>query len=290
MVFPAAGYIEMALAAACETGLGEEGIAFERFSIEAPLVLDATLPARLQLSLGNDRRFQIHSLTMHDGEQRWTCHASGCLVKAAPVGQAPELDWTMLDGRLPTTRTQAEAYRRTDQLGLQYGPQFQLLETLWVGADEALARIAATSEISAEASRYKVHPAVLDAAFHLMAALPTEGTYLPVGVERIEVYRPGVVADWAYVRKVSQSRSRIVVDVSLADEEGRILVAVSGLACQLFDDAKVGARNAGRFLYDQVWVEFPLDRRRYSAAGMVHPVAHDVGARVAAAARPAQRR
>jgi NADPH:quinone reductase-like Zn-dependent oxidoreductase/SAM-dependent methyltransferase/aryl carrier-like protein len=131
------------------------------------------------------------------------------------------------------------------------------LETLWVGADEALARIAATSEILAEADRYKVHPAVLDAAFHLMAALPAEGTYLPVGVERIEVYRPGVVADWAYVRKVSQSRSRIVVDVSLADEEGRILVAVSGLACQLFDDAKARGRNADRFLYDQVWVEAP---------------------------------
>jgi len=262
VVFPGAGFIEMALAAADETIPANGPIAVERLSIETPLVLSAGSQTRLQLSIGADRQFQIHSLAQQEGEQRWTRHVSGVLSDAPRPHDVPYLDGATLHDRLSNAREQAEIYRRFDLLGLHYGPQFRRLEAAWIGQEEALGRIATTPEIEAEVGRYKVHPALLDAAFQLMAALPGEGTYLPVGVERVEVHQPGVSAAWAYVRKVSQSKRRIVADISLADEEGRILVAVSGLACQLFAEGKPGARaSSATFLYERVWIDATLADR-----------------------------
>ncbi|MGE3743329.1 MAG: beta-ketoacyl synthase N-terminal-like domain-containing protein, partial [Geminicoccaceae bacterium] len=268
VVFPAAAYLETALAAAAEVG---GPVAIENVGIEAPLVLTADRQTRLQLSLTADRHFQIHSLSRQGSEDRWTRHATGQLSGAAQDGDAPLLDGTLLQDRLPNMQDRSEIYRRLDCLGLQYGDQFHNLEAAWCGVDEALGRISATPEIAAEAGRYQVHPAILDAAFQLLATLPVEGTYLPVGVERIVVHRPRVCAAWAFVRKVSETSTRIVADVTLADEEGRVVVAAAGLTCRLFDSGKRGARTpAGTFLYDRIWIDSALaDRSQPRQAGFL---------------------
>lgn len=260
VVFPGAGFIEMALAAADGVVPTNGPIAIERLSIEAPLVLAAASQTRLQFSLDGHRQFQIHSLArQEEGEQRWTRHVSGVLTDPTPSRDLPFLDGAILHDRLSDAHDQAAIYRRFDMLGLHYGPQFRRLEAAWTGEDEALGRIVATPEIEAEIDRYKVHPALLDAAFQLLAILPGEGTYLPVGVERVEVHQPGASAAWAYVRKVSHSGKRIVADISMADEEGQILVSVSGLTCQHFADAKPSIRaSSGTFLYDRMWIDSEL--------------------------------
>jgi acyl transferase domain-containing protein/NADPH:quinone reductase-like Zn-dependent oxidoreductase/NAD(P)-dependent dehydrogenase (short-subunit alcohol dehydrogenase family)/SAM-dependent methyltransferase/acyl carrier protein len=259
VVFPAACFIEMALAAARETLSSSGPVAIERLAIEAPLVLTAGAQNRLQLSIGNEQKFQIHSSLQQEGEQRWVHHVSGFLVEPSPARDAQFLDATVLHDRLPDVLSQEDIYARFERIQLQYGPLFRNLDTAWVGQDEALGRLAALPAIEAEIGKYNIHPAMLDAAFQLLVALPSDSTYLPVGVARVEVFQPGAVPAWAYVRKVSQTKSRIVADISIADEIGRIIVAVSGLACQLFADASTGGQAAsGTFLYDRTWVDADL--------------------------------
>jgi NADPH:quinone reductase-like Zn-dependent oxidoreductase/SAM-dependent methyltransferase/acyl carrier protein len=256
VVFPGAAFIEMALAAAAESDPGNRPITAEQISIETPLVFSENKQTRLQLSIGADRRLQIHSLWYDEGVERWTRHATGLLSETLPAHDDPLLDHSILHDRLPDFRDGEQIYRHLEDLGLQYGPQFRILDAAWCDRDEALGRMTPTPETEAEAGRYIVHPTLLDASFQLLAALPSERTYLPTSVERIEVYRPGTCAVWAYARKVSQTSKQIVAKVDLADEDGNIVATVHGLVCKLFEDARQTARSRSRpFLYESVWID-----------------------------------
>ena len=58
VVFPAAGYVEAALAAFCD-GAGSEGdLALKQFVIEAPLILDGLHAVELQTRLGQRRPYR----------------------------------------------------------------------------------------------------------------------------------------------------------------------------------------------------------------------------------------
>ena len=258
VVFPGAGFFEMALAAANEVQSANTQVSVVRVSIETPLVLSENLQTRLQLSIGHDGHLQIHSLLQQDGDQRWARHVSGWVGSALPWREAPALDWAALCDRLPVVRDKDDIYDSLEKLGLQYGPQFRLLLTAWSNQDEAVGRLTATTEIEADAARYTIHPSLLDAAFQLLVTLPGKGTYLPVSIDRIEIFRPGISAPWAYVRRVSQSPARVVADIDLADDEGRILASVTGLTCKLFDNAESGTHSgSSTFLYETVWAEAP---------------------------------
>lgn len=274
VVFPAAGFIEMSLAAARETGGSQGPLVIERLAIDAPLVLSANASAQVQLTVGEGRKFQIHSHVRQEGDKRWTRHVSGTLAEPPAASDAQFLDAADLHDRLSTLIGQDEIYRRFDQMQLQYGPLFQNLHTAWVGESEALGQLVVPDALTDEIPLYNLHPALLDAAFQLLVALPAQGTYLPVSVERVEVLHPGVVPAWAHVRKTGQTKTRIVADIVVADEQGRVLVKLSGLACQAMADA--GAERlaqSGSFLFDRVWTDSDLMSRsvRKQASSLPSP-------------------
>ncbi|MDP3544855.1 MAG: beta-ketoacyl synthase N-terminal-like domain-containing protein, partial [Phreatobacter sp.] len=256
VVFPAAGFIEMALAAARETGGAQGPLVIERLSIDAPLVLSAGSVAQVQLAVGDGQKFQIHSHVHHEGAKRWTRHVAGTLIEPKPAADTQFLDAADLHDRLSNLVGQDEIYRRFDQMRLQYGPLFQNLHTAWVGENEALGQLVVPEALAGEIPLYNLHPALLDAAFQLLVALPSEGTYLPVSVERVEVLHPGIVPAWAHVRKTGETKTRIVADIVVADDQGRVLAKLSGLTCQAMADASAerSARSSS-FLYDRVWVD-----------------------------------
>ncbi|KAF0123557.1 MAG: hypothetical protein FD152_3287 [Xanthobacteraceae bacterium] len=255
--------------------MGAQGpLTIERLSIEAPLVLSAGLGSVVQSTVGDGQRFQIHSHIQQEGAKRWTRHVAGTLIEPRPKTDAEFLDAADLHDRLPNFVSQAEIYRRFDQMQLQYGPLFQNLHAAWVGENEALGQLVVPQALAEEIPHYNLHPALLDATFQLLVALPAEGTFLPVGVERVEVIHPGVTPAWAHVRKVSETKTRIVADIVVADEQGRVLVKLSGLACQAMADA--GAERlaqSGSFLFDRVWIDSDLMSRsvRQQASSLPSP-------------------
>lgn len=278
VVFPAAGFIEMALAAARETVGAQGPLTIERLSIEAPLVLSAGSGSIAQLTIGDGQKFQIHSHSQQEGGKRWTRHVAGTLVEQRPAGDAQFLDAAVLHDQLPNFVDQAEIYRRFDQMQLQYGPLFQNLHAAWVGENEALGQLVVPQALAEEIPHYNLHPALLDATFQLLVALPAEGTFLPVGVERVEVIHPGVTPAWAHVRKVSETKTRIVADIVVADEQGRVLAKLSGFACQAMADA--GAERlaqSGSFLFDRVWVDSDLMSRSVRKRASSLPSPRDLG-------------
>ena len=262
VVFPGAGYCELALAAAAELGLGADGLVLEKFSIEAPLVFGGKTEARLQLSMDAESRFVVHASSSHAGGeaedgQHWRRHASGRIAAPEPQGPARRLDLAQLRGRLESEHGAGACYARLDAIGLEYGPLFRNLDQVWRGEGEALGKIVAVPEIAASLADYRFHPALLDACFQLLAALPVEGTFLPVAIDRLEMRaRPGPVC-WAHVRLVSASAQRIVADIDIADGEGAVIASVGGLACRRFEDPASERRAGDAYLYDRLWVAAP---------------------------------
>src|SRR5882762_4911052 len=79
---------------------------------------------------------------------RWTstciCAAdSSALTQAANtvVTSASSLDTIAIQERCPRRFGSREVYERLSALGVEYGPAFRLIQELWVGDGEALARI-----------------------------------------------------------------------------------------------------------------------------------------------------
>ena len=127
-IFPGAGYLEMARAAAA-TAL--HGVYFlQPLAVEASgLLIECTVSAgRLEVRSGEDGAFK-------DG----MVHCSGALATAN--------DWQRVDH--PPLRSPSRAfdvaalYDGFDAVGLQYGPGYRTLMQAWGGVSDALARLRA---------------------------------------------------------------------------------------------------------------------------------------------------
>src|SRR5262249_54750398 len=123
-----------------------------------------------------------------------------------------------------------QVYKRYSEIGIHYGPAFQAIRELWTGAEGALSRI----ELSVPSSDFQLHPVLLDAAFHtLAAAIPTatEGsTFLPISIDSLHLYQMPFQEVWSYVQlNRTGSGSIIEVDVQVMDASGQPLAAIKKL-------------------------------------------------------------
>ncbi|WP_433789717.1 type I polyketide synthase [Actinoplanes sp. CA-252034] len=167
VLVPGAALLELALAAGEWTGSPVVG----ELLLKAPLVLPETGGADLRVTVTADREIAIHSRT--DRDQPWTEHATGTL---RPAGETPgpDLPW-------PPHAEPVDAdtlYANLADTGLVYGPAFQGLRRAWRRDGEILAEVT----LPAEAEAYGIHPALLDACLHALAAgglVPGDTARLP---------------------------------------------------------------------------------------------------------------
>ena len=187
IIFPGAGYVEMALAAARETfGSGPcvvENIEFQKF-----LVLDELAAPVAQVVLDpSSSEFEIYSRS-NATDGGWDLHAQGC-VRSSNGASAARVDTAAIRRRCTEEYTQAECNQRFAECGYHYGPTFQGVARLWRGEREVIAEIDAPSGVREQLSEYRLHPAVLDACFQtLLPTLPSvarhERRHLCAGEDR----------------------------------------------------------------------------------------------------------
>jgi len=226
IVFPAAGYAEMALAAA-QAWQGGEHLLVESLDIVAPMVFDGSRAQCVRCHLDpRDGHFRILSRQRLDAGN-WTLHAAGRVL--ATAGLMPSADMTALpDG---ATRVDGEnLYAMADALGLGYGPTFRVVESIQVAGDAIEAHYKPTTH---DGDDYHLHPAILDACFHSLIALRgsiagfEENTaFLPVATGRIERCRQGSVARIRARVRPSGKRS-LTADFELVDATGDLVAKAS---------------------------------------------------------------
>ncbi|MDB1090441.1 polyketide synthase dehydratase domain-containing protein, partial [Streptomyces sp. ACA25] len=214
-VVPGTAFVELAVRAGDQAGCG----VVDELVLHAPLVLPEQHATQLQVLVGvpdpdGRRDIVVHSRTADDtgwSERPWTRHASGTLRAAGP-DVAPDLSWpppgaepVEVDGLYPALAG----------AGLEYGPAFRGVRAAWRAGDDVWAEVELPDSAHADAARFGLHPALLDAALHALAARATDGPAQP----------PALPFSWSGVTLAASGATALRVRLSPRGADGVTLLA-----------------------------------------------------------------
>ncbi len=272
-VFPAAGFIEVALAAAREV-FGTGACALENVDFLKALFLPETdeRPALQITYYAGDSSFIIASRP-HDGTTAWTIHVTG-KMRALPEAIPPSpIDLAAARNRCATELPSDEFYRVLYDGGLQYGPAFRGVEHIWRREREMVARLKLPERIAAEAARYLVHPAYLDACIQAgFAALPARhyndqsGVFLPVHVDCVRLFSRPETEGWVHGMINEIGPRACFADFNMVDQTGAVALELTGCRWLLVEGT---GRELDDWLFEPQWHLAPLA----NAAPPAHPLA-----------------
>ncbi|WP_217213030.1 type I polyketide synthase [Streptomyces sp. AC550_RSS872] len=226
----------------------------------APLTLPATGTVEVSVDVvtaGAAPEITIHSRPGGQEATDWTLHATASAAEPASTAADEPPAW-------PDTAEPAwheDTYERLTGLGLRYGPAFQGVRQAAVTGDGTLlARLALPPVARDTTDPYPVHPALLDAALHVAAALDSseQRILLPVAMARC-VLPPGSATDLIVsVRRAGGSGPDITLDVTLWDTDGFPAGRLEGVRLRAANPADLdSASENGRHLYEVAWTAVP---------------------------------
>ncbi|MFI0858434.1 SDR family NAD(P)-dependent oxidoreductase, partial [Streptomyces sp. NPDC021098] len=223
LLLPGTGLVELALQAAQQVGCE----AIDELTLEAPLLVPEQGGVALRVVVsgpdaGGARTVEIYSSL---DDETWTRHATGGIVPSATPPSSDLTVWPPVDATpLPVDG----AYEALLARGYDYGPAFQGLRAAWRrGEEEVFAEVALPE--GAEAARFGVHPALLDAAMHvgLVEGDADGAPELPFSWGGVSLHRAGVSA--LRVRLAHRDGDG-GTEVLVADETGEPVLSVAQLA------------------------------------------------------------
>ncbi|MER5811068.1 type I polyketide synthase [Streptomyces sp. NPDC002033] len=267
-LLPGTAFVDLAVTAGDETGCGH----LEELTIEAPLTLveGAARDLRLWVAPADDtgrRTVTVHSRPAGAPDDApWTRHAGGVLAPEAP---APRPD-DALTAWPPTDASPVPVdglYDHLDTIGYGYGPVFQGLRAAWRGPDAVYAEVALPEEAAADAGRFGLHPAVLDAALHAMG-LAAPGTLgdaagegdtaavprLPFAWTGVTLHASGAPAVRVRIRRTGADG----VTLTLADGTGAPVATVESLVLRPVSREQLATGPTGdAWLFAVDWTDVP---------------------------------
>ncbi len=241
VVFPAAGFLEMALEAATLL-FGDARADVEYMEIRRPLVLEAGRPKMVRFSWdAEDGIFRIESRP-HMQDEAWSLHVTGRLADPAHTVPAAPL-------ALPTGGTAVSAadhYALAAAIGLEYGPAFQAVRGVTVDGKTAVAELALPEGLSVDG--YRLHPSLFDgclqALFNIVAVGQTAPVaYLPYQIGRFLHHGRGGVATRCLVTLVATGPRSLVADFVLTDDAGMVLAEARRFRFQRADLLRKGGAH-----------------------------------------------
>ncbi|MFF8732602.1 SDR family NAD(P)-dependent oxidoreductase [Streptomyces sp. NPDC015171] len=244
VLVPGTALVELALRAGDEVGCPE----VEELTLAAPLVLPAQDGVQVQLWVGEPdgsgrRAVRVHSRPDDGDATVWTLHATGSLGTGTGT-PATGFDATVWPPTGSEPLDVTGVYERFADAGFGYGPVFQGLRAAWRRDGEVFAEVALDQDVDGPA--FALHPALLDAALHALAAtgtgdeLETEPGGVPFAWCGVSLYAPGASA--VRVRLVRAGDG--AVSVEIADAAGEPVAAVKSLAVRPISAERMGATTA----------------------------------------------
>nr|UPI48941.1 type I polyketide synthase [Micromonospora sp.] len=238
-VLPGTAFLELALHAGQQVGSDT----VEELTLHAPLAVTADEPVQLRLAVappgdGDRRDVTVHSRSGGD----WVHHATGTLSigEAVPEASGAEGEWPPA-GATPIAMD--DLHEVLADQGLAYGPTFRGLAAAWEDGDRIYAEVALPEASGGDPSAYRLHPALLDAALHTLAARQADGPVrLPFSWSGVSVHAAGVTS----LRARLDLGRPDSVELALADGTGQPIGAVRGLALREVGGEQLAAARGGR--------------------------------------------
>ncbi|MFE1802240.1 SDR family NAD(P)-dependent oxidoreductase [Streptomyces sp. NPDC059517] len=251
LLLPGTGLVELALQAADQVDCP----AIDELTLEAPLVVPEKGGVAVRVVVGgpDDSGARTVEIYSSSDEETWIRNATGGIV---PSGAAPSGDLTVWPPQGATPLPVEGAYERLLARGYDYGPVFQGLKAAWRrGADEVFAEVALPE--GADAARFGLHPALLDAAMHvgLIEDGEDEAPELPFSWNGVTLHRAGASAlRVRLARGAGEDGSTVLV----ADGSGAPVLSVETLAARTVSVEQLRAGGEHReSLFTLTWTKAP---------------------------------
>ncbi|MGZ8190185.1 MAG: SDR family NAD(P)-dependent oxidoreductase [Methylococcaceae bacterium] len=231
VVFPGAGFIELALAAAYQTHPSDT-LEIEELEIRSPLLLshDQCKVIRFSLEAANGQL----SLCSRElaGSSEWSHHLVGRVLSEA-TGRMLDVAAPDIPERLPDFDNVSHA-QLTELVGLDYGPAFQAISHGWTDNSSALGIITIPESISAQMDQYYLHPALLDCAFQLVFQILKEDivnheglAFVPIKIGKIYLRTNKAVPYTFKATLLHRSPHSLNAEFVLYDAEGKALAVIN---------------------------------------------------------------
>ncbi|MCX5401883.1 non-ribosomal peptide synthetase/type I polyketide synthase [Streptomyces sp. NBC_00102] len=269
VVFPAAGYLEMA-AQAVRALTGGTHVVLADIDLRKALFLPEDEVRTVQLSVSlEDGDFTVASLPGGTDAER-AVHASGVVRSAQRRSAGPALDTDAVRARCAHRLGAEECYAGLAALGYHYGPAFRAIEEVWIGADEVLALVRPPAAIGDDASRHHIHPVLLDACFQSLltpqilaedASSRGTGIRLPLSLDEMSLSPAGDAPLWVHGTLSSGDGDELVGDLALYAQDGTALGGLRGFRAADVEKASaaVSRGTIDSWLAEPTWIDRPWD-------------------------------
>ncbi|MFI6108907.1 type I polyketide synthase, partial [Streptomyces sp. NPDC051310] len=264
VVVPGAVLVELALQAGGRLGCGR----LEELTLQLPLVVGEAAGVRLQVTVGGAGEDGRRAVTVHScpdgrgdaaaapGDEVWTLHATGTLVAADDDGSSrPAAEVWPPRAAVPVAVD--DLYARLADMGYEYGPLFQGVRAAWRRGEDVFAEVALPDAVSMDTDGFGIHPALLDAVFHLSIDPDSDEVRLPFVWSGVELSgRPG-----ALLRVTLSPSGEGGVSVAVADVSGVPVLSVGRLVTRPVAREQLRAAGGGGVrdaLFDVAWEPVPV--------------------------------
>lgn len=156
-------------------------------------------------------------------------------------------------------------------MGIEYGDGHRAIDTIYVGANEALAKLTLPSVVSHTQDHYVLHPSMIDAAFQASiglrlgtedASLTESQAMLPFALQDIQIFKDCETSMWARVKysEDSTAADRIQkLDIDLCNEAGQVCVRMKGYSARTLENETDLA--TGTLLFEHIWEETAVSEK-----------------------------
>jgi acyl transferase domain-containing protein/pyruvate/2-oxoglutarate dehydrogenase complex dihydrolipoamide acyltransferase (E2) component/NADPH:quinone reductase-like Zn-dependent oxidoreductase/acyl carrier protein len=241
-LLPGTAFLELALTAAGRVGAEQ----VEELTLDAPLVIPEREALWLQVAVAAEDEFGRREIVIHsrsgggggEGSPEWTRHARGALSAERLPAVEPAGPWPP---RGAVGIELGDLYERLAARGYEYGPVFRGLTAAWRDGETVCAEVSLPAAEAVEAARFRVHPALLDAALHavlLHTRLENSGApRLPFAFSTVCLGK---------VRGASELRVRIALEgerisVEATDSAGALACSIESIASRVLDPTRFGS-------------------------------------------------
>jgi acyl transferase domain-containing protein/NADPH:quinone reductase-like Zn-dependent oxidoreductase/NADP-dependent 3-hydroxy acid dehydrogenase YdfG/acyl carrier protein len=255
VLVPGAAMVELALHAGDCAGCAR----VDELVLQSPLIVGEHGGVAVQVVVGaqdesGERSVRIYSRIDSDGADRaWTRHAEGVLAPAPDAIPYEEFDrWPPEDAEPVDV---SEAYPVLAARGYEYGPAFRGLRSVWRRGGEVFVEAALPDNTTADASRFGLHPVLLDAILHGIGAggilAESELTRLPFEWLGFSLHAVGATRLRARIKLVGDD----TVAITLMDGGGALVGRIDSLALRGVSPSRLRMSTfADDALYGLDWV------------------------------------
>ncbi|BBM86753.1 type I polyketide synthase [Candidatus Uabimicrobium amorphum] len=233
VVYPGAAYLEDVMAAAVKVfghGLHE----LYDVAIYEPLIMESDKVYYTQIVISKlssqEASFVFSSVEDRRDIDSIRQHVSGKIKIVSEINEiADSTDVSQIQARCLDSISGKDCYEKLHNQGLQYGPNFQSIDTLYYNEKEVFTKLHLPENLLPQIQNYYIHPSLLDGGFQSFSAclmdkeVNENDIFVPIGLERFSLYSYGVSNVWCHAlpKNVSDNAETLAGDIKFYNEDGQ---------------------------------------------------------------------